>query len=192
MIALDPAGDRFGSPFEGWEVNSYRFGERCQYPNEEGKMIDWGTHAGADCNTTEGITVCAIQSGICVYSGEHPGKSKDSRNWGGIIIIQHVVNLDITPVPIYSVYGHLSERKAYLGEGVAHLAAIGTVAPALTAENGWWEDTHLHLGILLDPEWKYPGGVLPGYVTDKFPYQLEDWINPEKLVNHSFWQLVRA
>lgn len=173
---------RFVSPFKdkAWEANSYKFEEVCEYETEGGGKKNWGRHLGEDCNVKADTKVFAIAPGKVAYASIHPGKSKDARNWGGIVVLGHWIS---ETEALYSLYGHLKlkeglERGQYVSEG----DELGTVAPALSGDNGWWEDAHLHLQICLDPDDVYRGGVLRGYASDKAPTRLEDHMAPSALI----------
>lgn len=169
----------FRPPVFNWQANSYRFDQECAYPTESGELKPWGRHVGVDTNCPPSTPVCSIAAGVCVYSGLHAGKSKDERNWGNVIILRHTVLIHKREQRIYSLYGHLTDLRAYPGDFVVDFEIIGRVAMALTPENGWWEDAHLHFAVLADPKRKYRGGILPGYDDGKQRYALEDWVDPE-------------
>ncbi len=172
---------RFSSPWKDkeWEVNSYKFGEVCHYKTEDGGEKNWGRHLGEDVNVKAGTKVYAIAPGKVAYVWVHPGKSKDARNWGGIVVLGHWISQTET---LYSLYGHLNlETELEYGQYVEEGDELGTVAPKLTEDNGWWEDAHLHLQICLDPNDKYQGGVLAGYAKDTAPNRLEDHLAPSAL-----------
>lgn len=171
----------FRSPLgdQGWTVNSYAFGEVCSYETADGSKKNWGKHLGEDCNVKPGTPVHPIAPGKVSYVGEHLGQNKDKRNWGGIVILGHWIS---ETEAVYSLYGHLDIRDGLeKGQMVTPETKLGTVAAALTPENGWWEDAHLHLQVCLDPDDVYRGGVLRGYASDKAPNRLEDHIAPTQL-----------
>lgn len=168
----------FSSPFKDkeWKPNSYTFGQDCSYPTESGEKKNWGLHLGEDDNVDAGTPVCAIGDGKVSYAKNHPGKSKDARNWGGVVIMGHWIS---GTEAIYSLCGHIKlDPHLREGEIVKRGHLLGTVAPALTLENGWWEETHLHLQIIIDPDDVYRGGILRGYAHDKAPNRLKDCIAP--------------
>jgi murein DD-endopeptidase MepM/ murein hydrolase activator NlpD len=172
---------QFQSPFRDkkWEVNSYKFGEVCEYETESGGKKNWGRHLGEDCNVKAGTSVYPIAPGKIAYIGQHPGTSKDKRNWGGIVILGHWIS---NTEALYSLHGHLRlNEDLKRGQMVTTDDKLGTVAASLTPQNGWWEDAHLHLQVCLDPDDLYRGGVLRGYAHDKAPNRLEDHIAPSEL-----------
>jgi hypothetical protein len=173
---------RFASPLKdkAWEVNSYKFGEECEYYTENGSTKKWGRHLGEDMNLPPSTKIYAMAAGKVAYTSIHPGKSKDARNWGGIVILGHWTSQSEA---LYSLYGHIKpkpglERGHYVKEG----DELGEVAPPLTAENGWWEDAHLRLQVCLDLDDKYRGGVLSGYAVQQAPNRLEDHMAPSVLI----------
>lgn len=173
----EPAASHvFLPPFKGWKVNSYGFGEDCSYPTEDGKEKHWGLHLGEDCDVEAGTVVGAIGDGKVMYVGPHPGESKDKRNWGGLVILAHrLPNKNF----VYSLYGHLVlDASLTKGQQVKRGDALGTVAPKDTPENGWWEEAHLHLQIIVDQTDVYRGGVLRGYASDKAPNRVADCVAP--------------
>lgn len=179
----------FSPPFEGWKVNSYKFGQKCLYPNEAGEMVYWGVHAGADTNCFAGTEIRPIAPGICVHSGFHLGKSRDQRNWGGIVILCHYYRLDGSIYRFFSLYGHLRPTLlASVGSICNPRDVIGRIAEQLTPANGYWEHAHLHFAILGNPA-QYSGGVLPGYITPEYPYRKNDWINPNVFFRNPFERL---
>jgi len=165
-----PKHDDFDFPCDGFEVNGDPFGKKCIH---QGKV--WGKHLGADFNTEQGTIVHPIANGRVVYVGFHPG-TKEHPNWGNIIIIAH--RLTDSSV-IYSLYAHLKLILATKGMTVKKEDPIGIVAEKMCPENGWWEESHIHLGIFLDPEEKYLGGVLPGYDP---PGKINEWTDPVEFV----------
>jgi murein DD-endopeptidase MepM/ murein hydrolase activator NlpD len=175
---------RFVSPLkEEWKVNSYKFAQECEYETSTGKK-NWGKHLGEDMNVLAGTKVYAIAPGKVAYADQmsHLGKSKDARNWGGIVVIGHWTS---ETEALYSLYGHIKlkpglERGQYVNEG----DELGEVAPSLSPENGWWEDSHLHLQICLDHKDVYRGGVLAGYAKDQAPNRLEDHMPASLLIKH--------
>jgi len=57
-------------PIQNYQVNSYKFGEKCKYNN-----INWEIHLGVDINTKPKTKVFAIGRGKVVYSRLHKGSS---------------------------------------------------------------------------------------------------------------------
>jgi murein DD-endopeptidase MepM/ murein hydrolase activator NlpD len=167
-------------PFEKWEVNSCKFKERCVYDG-----IDWGLHLGEDCDIKPGTTVKSIGRGKVMFSAlcaskESPKKG-GYRNWGNIIIIAH--KNPRTKNIFYSLYGHLGERLVEQGDKVELGQKIGTIAPAWTQKNGWWEDAHLHLAICIDP--LKQGKSFPGYWKEPQSKQrLKYWTSPTKFIKN--------
>lgn len=173
---------QFRSPLGGqdWDVNSYRFGEVCSYETADGRKKNWGQHLGEDCNLEPGTPIHPIAPGKVAYVGQHLGRSKDNRNWGGVVILGHWIS---DTEALYSLYGHLDIREGLeKGQMVTPESKLGTVAAKLTPENGWWEDAHLHLQVCLDPDDVYRGGILRGYAHDQAPNRLEDHIAPSLLL----------
>ncbi len=86
-----------------------------------------GHHLGDDLNgiggmnTDLGDPVFAAGDGLVVFTG------KPSSGWGNIVVLAH---RDTEGKPIHTMYAHLLEIKARLGELVARGAVIGTVGTA--------------------------------------------------------------
>jgi len=165
-----PKHNDFRFPCDGFEVNGDPFGKKCIH---RGKL--WGKHLGVDFNANPGTTVHSIADGKVVYAEFHPG-TKEHPNWGNIIVIAH--RLSDSSV-IYSLYGHLKLILVMKGMTARKEQPIGIVAEKMCPENGWWEESHIHLGISLDPEGKYLGGVLPGYDP---PGEINEWADPVEFI----------
>lgn len=174
----------FTSPVIGrmWQPRSYQFGRRYSYPNEQGESIDWGLHLGEDMELPAGNRIVATGAGKVVYADYHPGSSKNDRNWGGIVILAHWISEDRV---MFSLYGHLEiEPNLTKGDWVHQGQTLGTIAPSLTPENGWWEEAHLHFQLNVDPTDQYRGGVLTGYDKgNAAPNRLEDNVAPSQVLN---------
>ncbi len=167
-------------PFKKWEVNSYKFKERCIYDG-----IDWGLHLGEDCNIKAGTIVKSIGRGKVVYSALYASKKSPKqgghRNWGNIIIIAH--KDPKTRNVFFSLYGHLGKRLVKKGTKVELGQRIGIIAPAWTQENGWWEDAHLHLAICIAPFKQ--GKSFPGYWKERQGRtKLEYWRGPTLFIKN--------
>ena len=165
-----PEHDDFEFPCDGFEVNGDPFGKECTHHDRV-----WGKHLGADFNTPQRTIVHSIANGKVIYTGFHPG-IKGHPNWGNIIIIAH--RLADSSI-IYSLYGHLKLILVMKGMTVEKGDPIGIVAEKMCPENGWWEKSHIHLGIFLDPEKKYLGGVLPGYDP---PGDIKEWADSVEFI----------
>lgn len=169
------------SPFKGteWEPNSYKFGQDCSYPKEDGTQRRWGQHLGEDQTADPGRPVYAIADGKISYAKMHPGKSKDARNWGGVVIQGIWVTEGNA---FYVLYGHLKLNPELKEGSIAKRGdLLGWVGCKLTPENGWWEESHLHLQIILDPTDVYRGGILMGYAQRTVDGKLVENAAPNRL-----------
>jgi murein DD-endopeptidase MepM/ murein hydrolase activator NlpD len=167
-------------PFKKWKVNSYKFKERCIYDK-----VDWGFHLGEDCNVKAGTIVKSIGRGKVVYSALRASKESPKkggyRNWGNIIIIAH--KNPKTKNVFYSLYGHLGKRFVERGDKVELGQKIGIIAKAWTQNNGWWEDSHLHLAVCFAPFKQ--GKVFPGYWKEKQGRtKLKHWKAPTAFIKN--------
>lgn len=142
----------FGSPIKGtkWKVNSYKFGERCSYDTEKpGVTKDWGHHNGEDMDLPEGMVVVAAADGKVNFADVLPGTNRDQRSWGGVVVLGHWVS---EKQAVYTLYGHIKIREGLKkGDFVRKGETIGTVAAGPSKGNGWWEASHLHFQINVDP-----------------------------------------
>lgn len=156
-IILYPVATELKFPLEEWDVNGSIFGQKESFDDKF-----YGEHLGEDCEVEPGTEVFSIGDGIVLYSALHTSKrdpdNGGKRNWGGVIMIGHRV--PNTKETFISVYGHLGQRFVKKGQIVEAGQLIGKVGKAWSAENGWWEENHLHLAIL-SQIWN--GLVLPGY-----------------------------
>ena len=169
-----PHTNIIGFPFKEYCVNSYRFREDCTYDN-----IRWGIHLAEDCNIAAGTPVKTIGRGKVVYSAMHLG-SAEKRNWGGIVIIAHKNPKTIKV--FFSLYGHLGTLQVRKGDLVELNQTIGTIGKALSPENGWWKDAHLHLALYTGP---WLGKVLPGYFReDQKLTKLDWWHEPTSFIRN--------
>lgn len=139
-------------PVASYTVRGYHFGQRVR-----SRIILWARHLGDDVLVPAGTPVQAIAPGKVVWAEVRPG-NKERRNWGGIVIVEHVHKH--SGRPFYSLYGHLRDLAVQVGQEVAGGAVVGKVAPGLTAENGWWKTPHLHFAMYVGP---WTDTVLPGY-----------------------------
>lgn len=139
-------------PIEPYEVNGYTFGQRVR-----SRKILWARHLGDDIVAEEGTEVVCVGDGNVVWS-EVRGGTKEKRNWGGVVIVEHVN--PGTGLFFYSVYGHLKDLAVKHGSHIHQGDKIGVVAGGNTPENGYWKLAHLHFGIYIGP-WTHQ--VLPGY-----------------------------
>ncbi|HSX25321.1 MAG TPA: M23 family metallopeptidase [Candidatus Andersenbacteria bacterium] len=159
-------------PIQPYEVTGYRFGQRVR-----SRMILIARHLGDDILADPGTEVHVIGDGIVVWSEVRLG-TPQKRNWGGIVIIEH---LHVTTgAKFYSVYGHLEHLAIHVGEEVKLGDRIGLVAKGASPENGFWKLSHLHFGIYTGP---WTGKVLPGWLR---PFEgrtrFSWWQDPKKFV----------
>lgn len=157
-------------PLDKYKTSGLGFGELVG----SGRII--GVHLGEDARASAGTEVKCIGSGKIVYAALHAG-SQSKGNWGYIVIIEHKINKQ----QFYSLYGHLDTPNVCEGDKVKTGQIIGKIAPAYTAENGWWP-AHLHFAIYTGP-WK--GVVLPGYYQEKTGRtRLEYWQSPTTFITN--------
>ncbi len=126
----------------------------------------WRTvHLGVDIWTPADTTVYAPLDGIVFSVKNNVGE----RDYGPTIILEHVVNDQIT---FYTLYGHLSlsaTEQLKKGDRIKKGSLLTRIGPP--PENGNWPP-HLHFQILLDP---LEGvGDFPGVA---FPTEAEVWKN---------------
>jgi murein DD-endopeptidase MepM/ murein hydrolase activator NlpD len=162
-------------PVEPYIVNGYHFAQRLRR-----RIILWATHLGDDVVAEPGTPVYAIGEGEVVWSEMRLGTS-EHRNWGGLVIIKHVITSPQTlssieergdhevvgEIVFYSIYGHITNLQVKKGERVQLGQTLGVVAPGNTPENGMWVTPHLHFAIYTG-SWREK--VLPGYA------RLDDWL----------------
>ncbi len=160
-------------PIEPYTVDGYTFGQRVR-----SRKILWARHLGDDILASAGTPVVCIGDGKVVWSEVRDG-TKEKRNWGGVVIVEHVNSA--TGLLFYSVYGHVTDLAVKQGEDIKIGAAIGVVAAGNTPENGYWQLAHLHFGIYTGP-WMHK--VLPGYARPfegrtKFSW----WQDPKQFID---------
>lgn len=159
-------------PVTPYEVNGYTFGQRVR-----SRKILWARHLGDDILASEGTPVTCIGDGVVVWSEIRNG-SKEKRNWGGVVIVEHVHSA--TGLFFYSVYGHITNLAVEQGADIKMGDQVGVVAAGNTPENGYWKLAHLHFGIYVGP---WTRQVLPGYARPfegrtKFSW----WENPKSFI----------
>ncbi|MEX1997292.1 MAG: peptidoglycan DD-metalloendopeptidase family protein [Candidatus Andersenbacteria bacterium] len=167
-----PQPDHLFLPIQPYNVSGYHFGQRLRR-----RIILWATHLGDDVIAPAGTAVCTTGAGEVVWAEIRRGTARH-RNWGGLIVIGHTART--TSQPFFSIYGHLQDLTVRVGETVAPQHCVGTIAPGLTAENGWWEIPHLHFGIYSGP-WQRQ--VLPGYKRpEEWRTRLRWWHDPKSFI----------
>lgn len=168
------SASKLNFPLEKYDTVSSNFGSLQTFDGE-----DWGMHLGVDFLAPAGTQVFSIGKGIVVYSAIHPGKISDKgeiekRNWGGVIIIAH--RSAKNKLNFFSVYGHMGKCLVKKGDVVERGDTIGTIGKSMSAENGFWEEEHLHFGLYVGP---FDGKVLPGYFKKESELtKLEYWKEP--------------
>ena len=160
-------------PIEPYNVEGYKFGERLRR-----HLVLWARHLGDDVIADAGTQVVAIEDGKVVWSEIRRG-SREKRNWGGIVVIEHTCKMN--EEKFYALYGHLNDLEVKMGDVVTEGQKIGVVAGSYTPENGWWKIPHLHFAIYLGP-WK--GTILPGYwrVERFWQTRLMWWGDPREFI----------
>jgi len=159
-----------------WIDITYPFGSTAggQYP----------IHHGVEFMNPSGTDVLAVGAGVVVVAGDDlKVKYADYKNfYGNVVIIKH--DVDELPVPIYSLYGHLSKINVEPGQEVSAGQVIGSVGATGSAIG-----SHLHFELRIGEQdyahnvnptlWLAPRvtdiegtlGNLAGVVTDR-------WGNP--------------
>lgn len=169
-----PVARKISFPLSKYFVSGLGFGTKVT----SGKIL--GVHLGEDARAKAGNSVKAIGSGEVVYAALHPG-SPSKGNWGNIVIIGH--RNPKNKESFFSLYGHLDKPMVKAGDKVKVGRVIGIIAPAYTAQNGWWP-THLHFAIYLGP---WTGVVLPGYYqSGSNRTKIEYWANPTQFIKNYF------
>jgi murein DD-endopeptidase MepM/ murein hydrolase activator NlpD len=166
-------GGNLGWPITPYEVTGYAFGKRVH-----SRIILWARHLGDDILATPGTTVNAIGDGKVIWSEMRLG-NEIRRNWGGIVIVEHVHKT--TGQTFYSLYGHLKDLTVNVGDTVTTGQKVGVIAEGHSPQNGWWKLPHLHFAIYCGP---WTDTVLPGYKRffdgrTKFSW----WRSPVKFIN---------
>jgi len=147
-----PVPGRLQLPVEQYKVEGYKFGERVR-----SRVILWARHLGEDVLAPPGTEIKAAGEGRVVWSEIRRG-AKNKPNWGGIVIIGHK-HKDTGEV-FYTLYGHLTNLAAAVGDEVTVGQKIGVIAAGSTPDNGWWKLPHLHFSIYFGP---WTNQVPPGY-----------------------------
>jgi len=160
-------------PISPYEVTGYKFGQLVR-----SRKILFARHLGDDILADPGTPVVCVGDGRVMWSEMRLG-TKEKRNWGGVVIVEHI-NQN-TGLLFYSVYGHLDHLEVQQGQRVALGDRIGVVAAGYTPENGYWKLPHLHFGIYTGPWTKQ---VLPGYARPfegrtKFRW----WQDPKRFIS---------
>lgn len=166
------AAGKLSVPISPYVVSGYSFGQRVR-----SRKVLWARHLGDDLVVPGGTPVSCIGDGIVVWV-ETRGGTKEKRNWGGVVIVEHMH--PTTGLSFYSVYGHITNIAVALHAEVILGEPIGVVADGNTPENGYWKLAHLHFGIYTGP-WMQK--ILPGYARPfegrtKFKW----WQNPKKFI----------
>lgn len=139
-------------------VKPYQTGALYAFRNRIRRyLILWATHLGDDVVAQANTPVVAIGDGEVVWAQLRPGEPKH-RDWGGVVVLGHTNPQNHTS--FFSVYGHLTDIAVTQGQEMKGGDQLGVVAPALTAENGWWGHAHLHFAIYTGP-WR--DQILPGW-----------------------------
>lgn len=173
-----PVPDKLQLPVEQYNIAGYAFQKRVRR-----WWILWATHLGDDVVVPAGTQVNAIGDGEVVWSQMRLGEDL-KRNWGGIVVIGHQVQVQNPNDKFqifYSVYGHMRDLRVSAGDSVEKGQQIGIVADSYTPENGWWKIPHLHFGIYTGP---WDGKILPGYKrVEEFRTKMKWWEDPKIFID---------
>lgn len=160
MVTTYPLASTLTLPVANYGTGDlYKFGSRIRR-----HTILWATHLGDDVAVAAGTVVTAIGNGQVVWSQMRLGSLKH-RDWGGVVVIGHT--RPDTEEVFFSVYGHVTAIEVKVGDVIRQGQSVGTVAPAATPENGWWQHAHLHFSIYSGP-WRDlvpPGWYRPEYLV---------------------------
>lgn len=169
--AVDPHDHFFFSrPIAADEVNwplaDYRYGGI--FPDST------IVHTGIDIDAPMGTPILAAAPGKVVWTGYglYSGAGNEGDPYGQAVMIRH--DFGFEGRTLYTVYAHMSEVKAYLGQGVETGTVIG-----LVGDTGFTTGPHLHFEVRIEtdsfyasrnPElWLAPPqgwGVLTGRIMD--------------------------
>lgn len=189
----------FSSPFTNVvfkpQKGVFKLGSKVRGWEKEGKTL-YVHHLGEDFLIEAGTPVLAVADGYIVLNLDVPG-TPERPQWGGIIVIEHVLNKE--GVTVYTIYGHIERNESLKpGSVIRRGKEIGKVAKSKTPQNGHWDvDPHLHLQLMLDPLGKYRKDEVPkgmDHIRDrtvkevKFnpfpaPYRLADHMPPSEAIN---------
>jgi len=169
--AVDPHDHFFFSrPIAADEVNwplaDYRYGGIFQ----DSTIV----HTGIDIDAPTGTPILAAAPGKVVWTGYglYSGAGNEGDPYGQAVVIHH--DFGFQGRQLYTVYAHMSEVKAFLGQAVETGTVIG-----LVGDTGFTTGPHLHFEVRIEtnsfygsrnPElWLAPPqgwGVLTGRVMD--------------------------
>ena len=166
----------FSDAFATWGSTFYPYGT-----NNDGNYL-W--HRGIDIQNPEGTPILAAGEGQVIFAGPDIARAVGPQTdfYGQAVIIQHSRTITFTqgqaptvdPLPVYTLYGHLSQVFVQEGESVQAGQPI-----ALTGQEGVALGPHLHLEVRVrentylatqNPDlWVRPDrgyGVIAGRVVD--------------------------
>ncbi|TLN05558.1 M23 family metallopeptidase, partial [bacterium] len=150
-----------------WPLADYRYGGI--FPDSD------IVHTGIDIDAPEGTPILAAAPGKVVWTGYglYSGADNEGDPYGQAVVIRH--DFGYQGRQLYTVYAHMSEVKATLGQRVETGTVIG-----LVGDTGFTTGPHLHFEVRIEtntfygsrnPElWLAPPqgwGVLAGRVMDR-------------------------
>lgn len=150
-----------------WPLADYRYGGI--FPDSD------IVHTGIDIDAPEGTPILAAAAGKVTWTGYglYSGSENEGDPYGQAVVIRH--DFGYEGRQLYTVYAHMSEVKAYLGQRVETGTVIG-----LVGDTGFTTGPHLHFEVRIEtnsfyasrnPElWLAPPqgwGVLTGRVLDR-------------------------
>lgn len=149
-----------------WPLADYRYGGI--FPDSD------IVHTGIDIDAPQGTPILAAAAGRVTWTGYglYSGSDNEGDPYGQAVVIRH--DFGYEGRQLYTVYAHMSEVKAYLGQRVEPGTVIG-----LVGDTGFTTGPHLHFEVRIEtnsfyasrnPElWLAPPqgwGVLTGRVLD--------------------------
>lgn len=165
-----PVPKKFGSPVHGkdWKPDD-NFGADFFYPGPNGNGRPAGTLIGEKMNLPAGTKVVAAADGLVHTFGVNSSTIDDPR-CGGCVILLHSLGNKRT---FYTVYtGIIVNKNIKKGSVITQGTEIGTVAPGMSKEGGFWPKSGLYTSLNLDPTGKKGdmGGLVrtgPPQLTDR-------------------------
>lgn len=144
-------------PGKDWKADT-AFGDDCTIETENGKKIYMGKRVGQEMFLPAGTPVVACGPGYVRMIRKDPGAAPgfSARGRGTTVVVCHWPQKEKT-LPkdqhiMYTIYSGIKvDPKLKEGTYIKEGTSLGTVAPAMSRDNGFWPDAHLFLQINLDP-----------------------------------------